>query len=76
MIYPFLITSSIIFICYYFKLFNNEIKCCNKNCNKVFNFLNKNDEFENINFCCNMDCVVEAYYQEKTKNKQYVIFED
>jgi hypothetical protein len=76
MIYPFLIIGTIIIVYYYrFDLFNYEIKCSNKKCNKVFIYSKINDDYGN-NYCCNMDCVIEAYHQEKIKNKQYVIFED
>lgn len=73
MIYPFLIISSIIYIYYRYYLYLNEIRCCNKKCNKI----NKNYEIDfNENYCCNMNCVMEAYYQEKNKNKQYIIFDE
>jgi hypothetical protein len=86
MIYPFLIISTIIYL-YYFpiNLFNNDKKCCNNKCNKVFIYSKINDDnddydydydYEYNYYCCNMDCVIEAYHQEKINNRQYIIFEE
>ncbi len=77
MIYPFLIIGTIFYLYYYpINLFDNEKKCCNNKCNKVFIYSKINDENKYNCYCCNMNCVIEAYHQEKIKNRQYIIFED
>lgn len=42
-----------------------DVKCANKNCNKIHKFSRNNIDFNTNNYCCNMSCAFESYNQDQ-----------
>ena len=43
-----------------------EVKCSNRNCNRIFKFSRNNININNINnYCCRMGCALATYNQMK-----------
>lgn len=47
-----------------------DVKCANKNCNRIYKFARNNLDFNTNNYCCNMGCALSSYNQDQEKSQK------
>ena len=42
-----------------------DVKCANKECNRIHKFARNNLNFNTNSYCCNMSCALQSYNQDQ-----------